>query len=90
MSVRPTVGWSPFYSFGVFERYELTAPATIRSNYRPNAPVTFSITVPAHPHATRVAVYPPLLSFELFVYLLSLKEDKKDVSVYFSFRKRFK
>ena len=26
----------------------------------PNAPMTFSITAPAHPHATRVAVYPAL------------------------------
>ena len=26
----------------------------------PNAPVTFSITAPAHPHATRVAVDPAL------------------------------
>ena len=27
----------------------------------PNAPVTFYTTAPAHPHATRVAVYPALL-----------------------------
>ena len=32
----------------------------------PNAPVTFSITAPAHPHATRVAVYPALFILILF------------------------
>ena len=27
--VCPLVGWSPFYFFGVFEQFELTAPAQI-------------------------------------------------------------
>ena len=49
-SVGRSVGWlvgrSPFYFFGVFELFVHTAL------------VTFSSTDPAHPHATRVAVYP--------------------------------
>ena len=32
---------------------------------RPNAQVTFSITAPAHPHATSVAVYPALFQNEM-------------------------
>ena len=31
----------------------------------PDAPVTFSSTAPAHPHAARVAVYPALLNSHL-------------------------
>ena len=44
-----SVGRPPFYFFVVFER---TAPAQTL--------VTFSSTAPAHPHSTRVAVYPAL------------------------------
>ena len=42
-----SVGRSPCYFFGVFELF---------GSY-PVAPVIFSSTAPAHPHATRVTVY---------------------------------
>ena len=57
--VRRSVGWSPFYFFGVFELFE------------PTALVTISSTAPAHPHATRVDVYPVLFNY-IFLFLLHM------------------
>ena len=64
MLVCQSVGWSIsafFTSFGVLELFWAYCSC-------PNAPVTFSSTAPAHPHATGVAVYlasffPVLLRF---------------------------
>ena len=53
-SVGRSVGWSVpfllFWRFWAFWAY----------GSRPDALVTFSSTAPAHPHATRVAMYPAL------------------------------
>ena len=58
MAVRWSVGWSvgrsPFYFFGDFLAF-------LAYGSCPDALVTFSSTAPAHPHATRVAVYLALL-----------------------------
>ena len=59
-SVGRSVGWSvgrlvsPLFTFWRFWAFWAHSSC-------PDDPVTFSNTAPAHPHATRVAVYPALI-----------------------------
>ena len=55
MSVCRSVDWSPFWHFW----------ALLAHSSCPNAPMTFSITAAARPHATWFAVYPALFSQNL-------------------------
>ena len=65
--VGPSVGWSvrPLFTFLAFLSF-----LSIRAC--PDALVTFSSTGPAHSHATRAAVYPALLFFNLVYKTSSL------------------
>ena len=61
------------YFFGVFLAFGAYGS-------RPDVLVTFSSTAPAHPHATRVAVYPALFSSSLEnVLVISKLEKENDV-----------